>query len=187
MGKEGPTQTTSYERQPLPGSEWAYGQVLPYWNALMSGQGAGYPGELLTPWEQGAIQGYGGALESLYGQPGMFGTDLTPPGGLFGDAQTAMQGFLSPEYLDVAADPNWQSVLAQQQGQIGRQMSLAGMDYGTPSQQSLTRGAADLFLQESGRRQNLQAGLSQWGQEFPLQAMQDFMPMAALPFQRNFM
>ena len=186
LGKEGPEQTTTYERQPLPGSEWGYGQALDYWNALMSGQGAGYPGALLSPWEQGAIRGYGGALESMWGQPGMFGTELAAPGGLFGEAQTAMRSYLTPEYLDVAADPNWQNVLQQQQGQIGRQMSLAGMDYGTPSQEALTRGSADLFLQESARRQNLQAGLSQWGQAFPLEAMQQFMPMAALPFARNY-
>jgi len=186
MGKEGPTQTTEYERQPLPGSEWGYGQAMDYWNALMSGQGPTYPGQMLTPWEQGGIRGYGGALESMWGQPGMFGTDLAAPGGTFGAAQTAMQGFLSPEYLDVAADPNWQNVLAQQQGDIGRQYALAGMEYGTPSQEALTRGSADLFLQESARRQNLQAGLSQWGQEFPLEAMQQFMPMAALPFARSY-
>ncbi len=187
MGKEGPETTTSYERDPLAGSQWGYDQAMEYFNALMQGQGSAFPGELLSGWEQGVIKGYGVALERLWGQPGMFGTDLTAPEGLFGDAQSAMSYYLDPAYLDVAADPNWQNVLQQQQGQIGRQMSLAGMDYGTPSQQSLTRGAADLFLQESGRRQNLQAGLSQWGQEFPLEAMREFMPMAGLPFQRNFM
>lgn len=186
MGKGAPEQTTTYERQPIPGSEWGYQQALNYWNAMMSGQGPTYPGPLMTPQETGILGGYGGALESLLGMPGLFGGGTTAPGGTFGQGQEAIGRFLSPEFLNVSEDPYVQSALGNVLADTRRRMAGAGLGYGTSLGDAEMRAAADLLLGESGRRQALQAGLGQFATELPLSAMTNFMPMAGLPFARNY-
>ena len=176
MGKEAPSSTTTTTQQPVvEGAPWYVKNALDYWNALMSGQGATYPGALTTPQEQQTIGQYGGGLNAMFGDQGMFG-----------QSQAAMQHYLSPEYLDVTADPNWQNAMGMVNQNISSQFSGAGMGYSGLNAEEQNKATAGLLLGEQGRREALQSGLSQFGTEFPLSAAYQFMSMAGLDFTRNY-
>ena len=179
MGSKGAETETTYQYQPVPGSEEGYGAAMDYWQNLMQGAAA-YPGALTSPQETGAIGMYGDALAAMFGQQG------AQAGGGFGAGLGALQNILSPGFTNVNEDPTVQAALQQVLADTRRRMGGAGLQYGTSLGDAEMRAAADLIMQEQGRRTGLQAGVGQFMTQFPLQALQQYMPMAGLEGQREY-
>ena len=102
-------------------------------------------------------------------------------GGLFGQSQSTLGRYLSPDYLNVAQDPYMQAGLERALGDTRNQFAQAGLEYGTSSADAQMRASSDLFLNELGRRQGVQTGLAQFGTEMPMQALQGYQSWAGVP------
>ena len=179
MGSKGAETETTYQYQPIPGSEEGYGGAMDYWQSLMQNPPA-YPGGMMSPQETGAIGMYGNALGALFGQQG------AQAGGGFGAGLGALQNILSPGFTNVNEDPVVQAALQETLARTRRHMAGAGLQYGTSLGDAEMRAAADLIMQEQGRRTTLQAGVGQFMTQFPMDALQQFMPMAGLEGQREY-
>lgn len=181
MGKETPTESTTTTFQNMPGAEWAYGQATDYFNAMLTGEGIHqYPGQMVMPGEQEAMDFYSQVLKGLTGQGEV--------GGPMGGAFNVWENVFSPDFTDPRSLPGYEqnlaSSMANRQQVLASQGGYSGI--GTVEQASDITAASDMFLQSAMGLQGMQTGLSQFVPSFGAEFAGDAMGAAGLPFARNY-
>jgi len=102
-------------------------------------------------------------------------------GGMFGAANNALNYFLSPQFSNPQNDPYFQQNMDNVLAQTRQRMGSAGLNYGTSLADAEMRGAADVLSRDMARRQAMQAGLGQFGVQFPMQMLGQYQQAAGLP------